>query len=1063
MKYLLFTLILISSISLTVPAFADSVRSETTLTTDNPDGSITKTIGMQPFILNPTSTNFEAFIFTDNTNQKIVETNHGSVKLDDSCTFEFYNNGLIRVPVYSGDGETILYYTNEFPLFTDSIIPLMANEGTMDYTIIDSINDADCSISWNGSELTASKFKVNVGLMEYKYILNNGSWKTQLEVTNFSDITNKQFGFTQTINLNSDFIIYGGSQRNLDDLDGQTFGRAWLENNESKVINLLNGFNFDFDLSFDNLNQVNIFDDGANKSKLSFDYVYNQNVILPGETLIIDPNFGDITTTDDGRNWSNNPSSGTCIGRTVTGGDTSTGQEYGSTGYCDIAFWDFDLSELPDNADPTAATFGYDSTSGGFVACTVREITNNPTTNDQTTYDNSLSGTALSASDTECATTGAGRTVPFNAAGLTAIKNNLTGDDTLAISYFVTSPTTPTGAAHQITANSGTLSITYNISPDPPKQAGGSEFSTTQIDLTWLAGELNGDTHSNFEVERLNLDGTTWDELVSQSAVDYSDIAPVVNATAMYRIIDTGALGSGCPQFVMNSTIVSNLQSHFPYCFTTNDSGILDNDGTVTGNELFTNSSGIIYRDYDGSSYDVIPVESDYDRIPTDPFSISFKIKKPNASAVQVIFAKANGVGGEAGFNAFVKASDDIRFSFGNGATAWLVDSTTLFNDDIEHHVVLTKGTTANQNNMKIYVDGVLEGTGASSAITGTITNNLSLTIGAESDGDNKLTGKIKDFEYFDIELTAHDVENLYLERIDTSSIISLEPTFDPVTDLTATATGQNTIDLEWTVPTSNGADFLTHMVNFTTPFGIAETFYINTTSISITANSLTALTDYSWQVGTFSLNQTVNWAGNIANATTLAFNPPGTPTLGAIALSDTALRFTSIPGVAGHNATIWYGLQCELNNVGGWLSTITNSSYVSFYEYTGLTVGDSLTCQQKDGSVDGWSSWSNNATDILQLLVIQSARTAVEDPLKSFENFIETQGGLYFGLGLFPFVTMLFGFMAGKKTVRIFTLITLFIMGILHASGYYVYPDWYWTLSLLLGLVLVLGRQKSD
>lgn len=84
-------------------------------------------------------------------------------------------------------------------------------------------------------------------------------------------------------------------------------------------------------------------------------------------------------------------------------------------------------------------------------------------------------------------------------------------------------------------------------------------------------------------------------------------------------------------------------------------------------------------------------------------------------------------------------------------------------------------------------------------------------------------------------------------------------------------------------------------------------------------------------------------------------------------------------------------------------------------------------------------------------------------DPLKDFEQFVDDQGGLYFGLGLFPMLTMIIGFLAGKNTVRIFTLIVLFLMGIFHASGLFVYPDWYWAMSLLLGTVMVLGRQKSS
>ena len=203
-----------------------------------------------------------------------------------------------------------------------------------------------------------------------------------------------------------------------------------------------------------------------------------------------------------------------------------------------------------------------------------------------------------------------------------------------------------------------------------------------------------------------------------------------------------------------------------------------------------------------------------------------------------------------------------------------------------------------------------------------------------------------------------------------------------------------------------------------------------------------------------------------ILEYTPAPFDPPGIPTLGALALSDTEIKLTSIPGTSGSNSTLWYGVQCELNNTGGWLNTVANSSYVSTYEIDGLTLGDVLICQWRDGSVDGWSGWSNNATDDLQLQVISTQRTTTTNPddkLIEFIEFGDSQGGIWFGLGFVPFIIMLFGFMAGKKTVRIFTLITLFLMGMVHAAGYYVYPDWYWTLALLFGIVLVMGRMKRD
>ncbi len=194
----------------------------------------------------------------------------------------------------------------------------------------------------------------------------------------------------------------------------------------------------------------------------------------------------------------------------------------------------------------------------------------------------------------------------------------------------------------------------------------------------------------------------------------------------------------------------------------------------------------------------------------------------------------------------------------------------------------------------------------------------------------------------------------------------------------------------------------------------------------------------------------------------------PGQPLLGAHVMSETTTRYQSAPGTEGDNPVIWYSLRCELNGSGGWNTIVSNSSLPASrnYEYTGLVITDDNICQWRDGSIDGWSVWSANASDKLPLMVLSAQRTIADNPddrLLAFVNFIDGQGGVYFGLGVLPFGIMLIGFMAGKKTVRIFTLATLFLMGMIHASGYYIYPDWYWTICLLFGIILIMGRMKSD
>lgn len=175
--------------------------------------------------------------------------------------------------------------------FNDSIKAKYADISDLNtWTYPNTLNNDVPDISWDGSQLVSEKEKAGIGNLKYKYIFDNGKWKTQLEATNLSSLTTKVFGFDQTIDLNSDTIKFGGVTRNLDNFHGQTFSKEFLNANQGKILDLLNGINFDFDLGYENLYSITVYDTGVNSSRLVFDYRTTE-ILLPGETLIIDPTF----------------------------------------------------------------------------------------------------------------------------------------------------------------------------------------------------------------------------------------------------------------------------------------------------------------------------------------------------------------------------------------------------------------------------------------------------------------------------------------------------------------------------------------------------------------------------------------------------------------------------------------------------------------------------------------------------------------------------------------------------------------------------------------------------
>ena len=143
---------------------------------------------------------------------------------------------------------------------TDKIVAKYADITNQNsWTYPNTLNSDVPDVSWNGTSFVSSKIKTGVGQLDYKYVLIGGKWKTQLEATNLSGLTTKVFGFDQTVDIKTDKISFGGIERNLDNYNNTTFSKAFLTANEGKILNL-NGINFDFDLGYNDLYSVTVYD-----------------------------------------------------------------------------------------------------------------------------------------------------------------------------------------------------------------------------------------------------------------------------------------------------------------------------------------------------------------------------------------------------------------------------------------------------------------------------------------------------------------------------------------------------------------------------------------------------------------------------------------------------------------------------------------------------------------------------------------------------------------------------------------------------------------------------------
>lgn len=506
----------------------------------------------------------EQRVFEDSENIQI-ETVHGSVILDkDTCGFSYFKDGKIN----EGD----------LPLFTDSIIPRMATNGTDNWNEITQITSESCVATWDGSILSAKRSATGIGSVDYQYITDGNKWKTNLVAINLSTNANKKFALTQTIDLNSDTIVFGGNTKNLDNFDNTTFDRTWLETNESKVINFLNGAMFDFDLSFDNLWAVTVYDTGIDKSKLSFDFSYNSQILLPGESLILDPTFT-ISNAAYTEMLSTTNADTVCPEVYSSDGAAIQVLNQGSAdGLCSRVVLSFNTSSLPNIIAVSDSYIEFDTTFASGNTIDIFRITDTDISGDQALWDEADAGTPYVDDDTTMASNGNDLQIdlgPVFDADFAA--DRLAADDETAISLVMDNNVRVAPAVNVNLANIE-LVVEYSVgewSPGPPTNPSG-------IGLPFA---------NNFTFDMGNATGAfgsvIWN---STDNVTFDDLATVSNGTEFFIHTDLG----------INQTMYYKV-SHYSLNNGTNSTSIslttdfLPDAPTITATPLSETAIDIIY------------------------------------------------------------------------------------------------------------------------------------------------------------------------------------------------------------------------------------------------------------------------------------------------------------------------------------------------------------------------------------------------------------------------------------------------------------------------------------
>lgn len=223
---------------------------------------------------------YKSYFLSDNDNELKIESGHTSFIVDkNSCELKLYEGGIIT----NNSQPTVL--SDEF-ISRHSV-------GMSDTWIDSTTNNADCFVSYVENDdtlnITTTREDVN-GLLLVKYIFNNVSLKQQSEYTNYSE-PNSKFGFSQKIKIPRNIII-DGTNIDLIDFDGLYLERNWILENNATVLEVMKDMNYDMDIGFDQLwgIQINV-DESIDKAIITFDYVFQSEPLLIGETVILDPSY----------------------------------------------------------------------------------------------------------------------------------------------------------------------------------------------------------------------------------------------------------------------------------------------------------------------------------------------------------------------------------------------------------------------------------------------------------------------------------------------------------------------------------------------------------------------------------------------------------------------------------------------------------------------------------------------------------------------------------------------------------------------------------------------------
>jgi len=452
-------------------------------------------------IRDPSDGKYKAYVLFENSGFIQVRTNQGSF---------IYDKNLCEISFFAGRN-----FANEI-IGSDSYEVFQSVSGSGIWNDVSQINDATCTTQLIADginlEIIGTKFFAGIGEFKVHYIKErHKDLKTMLEATNFSGLTNRQFKIIQTINV-PQVINFAGVQRDLSNLNGTTFDRDFVLNNKAEVVSLFNKVDFDLTQGFNKFESLQvIYENGL--AFLVIDYARNAPILLPGETIFLDPSFG----WHNGIDWRVKTALASGASCSAIGGSSSidnTGQiVLNPTGNAECRFASLMFNGLS-TPFPTPIIIIDAIIEVQTVAtltagrdCEFRDMNNDPA-NYPDTVDGRTAlildiqdGDIYASSITRCTSIGTSN-VTLNTAGIVDLETEINqGQEWWGVGVPYENLVRD-GGTHATTFGTERLSILFSngTAPDAVTDLVASNPTTSTVDLDWSAPNLQGGIFAGYQI-----------------------------------------------------------------------------------------------------------------------------------------------------------------------------------------------------------------------------------------------------------------------------------------------------------------------------------------------------------------------------------------------------------------------------------------------------------------------------------------------------------------------------------------------------------------------------------